>query len=187
MEALLNELPCQAGDSVRSSRYYPRHFTIFYRIRSNLKQHGFLATTRKVWSQFVTGTLAIGPQAVQQAKEDEDAGEVLDLQPGEMVEVKSEEDIRRTLDATGKNRGLGFMPEMWEYCGQRARVFRRVEKICVESAHRTVRTIKHTVILEGAICKGGGIDCDRSCFYFWRECWLKRVPSSSTSPGVGSK
>lgn len=111
--------------------------------------------------------------------ENDSIREVLDLQPGEWVEIKSEDEIRRTLDATGKNRGLGFMPEMWPYCGQRGRVLKRVEKICLEEASRTVRAMKNTVILEGLFCQGNGIGCDRACFYFWRECWLKRVPSSS--------
>ena len=100
----------------------------------------------------------------------------LRLQAGEVVEVKSEAEIRLTLDANGKHRNLGFMPEMWEYCGRQLRVLKRVEKICLENEPRTVRRLENTVILEGAFCKGSGIGCDRACFYFWRECWLKRAP-----------
>jgi len=100
----------------------------------------------------------------------------LNLQPGELVEVRSEKEIFATLDHEGKLRGLNFIPEMRKYCGKRFRVFKRLEKIILETTGelRTVRT--PTVFLKGAICDGsahGG--CDRSCFIFWREAWLKRV------------
>jgi len=183
----VSEVDCQTGELLRSSKKYPRLFTRFYQLRSNIKEHGFLGTSRKAWSKFVSGTEAIGAQPIGQLRENENGNQVLGLQPGEVVEVKAEEEIRRTLDAAGKHRGLGFMPEMWEYCGQRRQVFKRVEKICLEDAPRTVRAMKHTVLLEGAVCKGGGIGCDRACFYFWRECWLRRVPSLPVSPGSDAR
>jgi hypothetical protein len=102
--------------------------------------------------------------------------EVKDLQPGEWVEVKSREEILATLDANGKHRGLRFVPEMFEYCGQSFKVLKRVEKICIENTP-DVRKLKNTVLLEGGLCQGGGIGCDRSCFHFWREIWLRRIPS----------
>jgi hypothetical protein len=175
----VNHIDCQIGDLVSSTKKYPRLFTMFYQLRSNLKEHGFLATSQKAWGKlFSSGTAVMGPQSVEHPEEYDSAAESLGLQPGDIVEVKSEEEIRRTLDSTGKNRGLGFMPEMWEYCGQRGRVFKRVEKVCLELQPRTVRAMKNTVILEGAFCKGSGIGCDRACFYFWREIWLRRVSSS---------
>jgi hypothetical protein len=172
----LEGVDCQATDLIGPSKSYPRLLTMFHQLRSNLAENGLLGTSRKAWSKLVSGGTANGPQLVTEPVEKDDAVEVLTLQPGEVVEVKSEDEIRRTLDAVGKNRGLGFMPEMWDYCGQRGRVFKRVEKICLENIPRTVRKMKNTVILEGAVCKGSGIGCDRACFYFWRECWLKRVP-----------
>jgi hypothetical protein len=182
----VNHIDCQIGDLITSTKKYPRLFTMFYQLRSNLKEHGFLATSHKAWGKlFSSGTAVIGPQSVDQPVEGRlSAEDVLGLQPGEIIEVKSAEEIRRTLDATDKNRGLGFMPEMWEYCGQRGRVFKRVEKVCLEHAPRTVRAMKNTVILEGAFCKGSGIGCDRACFYFWRECWLRRVSSSDIGAGA---
>ena len=175
----MDTFDCQIADLVRSSKKYPRLLTRLYQLRCNLQTHGLLGTSRKLWSKFVTDQVTIDPRPVAQRMENGSAVEVLGLQPGELVEIKSEEEIRRTLDAIGKNRGLGFMPEMWPYCGQQGRVLKRVEKICLEEASRTVRSMKDTVILEGLFCQGNGIGCDRACFYFWRECWLKRVPSSS--------
>lgn len=100
---------------------------------------------------------------------------ILALQPGDWVEVKSEEAIRRALDDTGRTRGLGFMPSMSRYCGTQLRVYKRVETIVLEGTGQT-RRLKDTVLLEGAICDGEGFVCDRSCFYFWKEAWLTRVP-----------
>lgn len=57
---------------------------------------------------------------------------VLNLQPGELVEVKSRGEIEATLGADGKNRGLGLAPEMAAYCGRRLRVASRVDQIIVE-------------------------------------------------------
>jgi hypothetical protein len=173
---------CQTADLVRASKRYPRLFTRLYQLRFNLRQHGLLGTFRKMWAKFVTAEAATDPRRVVKPMENDGASAPLGLQPGELVEIKSEEEIRRSLDATGKNRGLGFMPEMWPYCGQQGRVLRRVEKICLEESSRTVRAMKDTVILDGLFCQGNGIGCDRACFYFWREEWLRRVPSSSIQP-----
>ena len=101
----------------------------------------------------------------------------LNLKPGEMVEVLSEKDILSTLDEKGKLKGVAFMPEMKEFCGKRFKVLKRVEKIRVESSGE-IRKIKNpTVFLEGVICDGKiSGPCDRACFCWWREAWLKRVP-----------
>jgi len=101
--------------------------------------------------------------------------EVLNLKPGEIVEVKSKEEILKTLDFKGRNRGLQFMPEMLKYCGKRFKVLKRVDKMVV-SVSGQMRLIPNTVILEGAYCDGkahGG--CQRTCFCLWREIWLRRV------------
>jgi hypothetical protein len=59
--------------------------------------------------------------------------EKLGLRPGEYVEVKSEEEIRATLDQDGGHRGLVLIPEMFEYCGKRLKVYKRVERIILRS------------------------------------------------------
>jgi hypothetical protein len=173
----VDEFYCQTSDLLSPSRKYPRIFTMVYQLRSNLKQHGVLKTIQKARSKLFSTGAPVGPQLALPAVGKEDYSQVLRLQAGELVEVKSREEISRTLDNTGKNRGLGFMPEMWEYCGEQLRVLKKVEKICLENTARTVRKVENTVILDGAYCKGSGIGCDRACFYFWRECWLKRVSS----------
>lgn len=100
----------------------------------------------------------------------------MNLRPGEWVEVCSLKEIFATLDAEGKNMGLSFIREMERLCGRRFKVYKRLTKIILEATGE-MRTIRApTVLLEGAICDGefhGG--CTRSCFFFWREVWLKRV------------
>ena len=99
----------------------------------------------------------------------------LNLQPGELVEVLSEDEIRSTLDSNGKLKGLAFMPEMKKYCEKRFKVYKRLEKIVLETTGE-MRNIKNTVLLVGVICDGSAhFGCDRSCFCFWREAWLRRV------------
>lgn len=177
----VDEFYCQTSDLIGPSRKYPRVFTMVYQLRNNLRQHGLLKTSKKAWSKLFSSSAVVGPQLALPAVGKEDYSHVLRLQPGEWVEVKSREEINQTLDPTGKTRGLGFMPEMWDYCGVRLRVLKKVEKICLENTARTVRRLENTVILDGAYCKGSGIGCDRACFYFWRECWLKRVPFPTDS------
>ncbi len=103
--------------------------------------------------------------------------EVLNLQPGERVRVKSESEILAMLDSCGKSKGLAWIPCMSQYCGKEYRVYKRVEKIILESTGE-IRKARNTVLLEGVICDGL-YGCDRSCFPFWREVWLERVPAGN--------
>lgn len=99
----------------------------------------------------------------------------LNLQPGDLVRVKSLERIRETLDAEGKHQKLLFAPAMAEYCGEEMRVQKRVERIVLEASPRQ-RAIKDTVLLEGATCDGLCHRlCPRQALLFWRECWLEKV------------
>jgi hypothetical protein len=100
----------------------------------------------------------------------------MNLQPGDWVEVRSVKEIFATLDSQGKLKGLRFNPEMTKFCGKRFRVFKRLDKIILESTGELRRVRTPTVLLEDVFCDGqahGG--CDRSCFCFWREAWVKRV------------
>jgi len=102
--------------------------------------------------------------------------EVLNLQPGELVEIKSKEEILQTLDKTGHNRGLRFDVEELRYCGTQARVLRRVNWIVDENTGKMLRLPNDCVILDGVICPGDYHQyCPRSIYPFWREIWLRRV------------
>jgi len=90
--------------------------------------------------------------------------------------VRLVKEIFATLDSQGKLRGLRFTPELEKFCGKRLKVYKRLEKIILEATGELRRIRTPTVLLEGVFCDGeahGG--CDRSCFCYWREAWLRRV------------
>ena len=49
---------------------------------------------------------------------------------GDWVEVRTKEEILRTLDKKGQLDGLPFMPQMFNYCGKRFQVYKRAHKTC---------------------------------------------------------
>lgn len=99
-----------------------------------------------------------------------------DLQPGELVRVKPKRDIVKTLNGDLLNRGLGFDVEMTRFCGQTARVHRRVEKIIDEKTGRMLHMRNPCIVLEGVVCEGAySVNCPRSIYAYWRELWLERV------------
>jgi hypothetical protein len=106
----------------------------------------------------------------------------LGLQPGELVEVRSREEITRTLDASGRHSGLTFNDEMAQHCGKQFRVRRRVTRIIDEGSGRMIQFKKNVCIaLEGVVCTGDRTNrlwfCRRDLYPFWREAWLRRVES----------
>lgn len=114
------------------------------------------------------------------------APRVLNLRPGEWVEVGEADAILRTLDDAGCVDGLPFMPEMLRYCGQRLRVFRRADKTCDTIVDYTSRRMMHAVHLEGLRCDGGHHGgCQAGCLLFWKEVWLRRA--TGDSPGGGGE
>jgi hypothetical protein len=100
----------------------------------------------------------------------------LGLNVGDYVEVRSAKEIYATLDQYGKFKGLAFTPEMVKFCGKRFKVYKRLENIILESTGELRRIKSPTVLLEGVFCDGEAHGkCDRSCFCFWREAWLRRT------------
>ena len=96
---------------------------------------------------------------------------------GELVEVRSCDEILATLDEHGRCQGLPFMPEMFQFCGQRFRVRAVAHKTC-ETARETWqgRRMQTTVHLADLRCDGsahGG--CEAACSLFWKDAWLKPV------------
>jgi hypothetical protein len=102
--------------------------------------------------------------------------EVLDLRPGELVEVRSKEEIFQTLDTKDRNRGMTFDTEMLKYCGKRARVLRRVERILDEKTGKMLHLKGDCIVLDGVTCTGDYNQyCPRSIYPYWREIWLRRI------------
>jgi hypothetical protein len=98
-----------------------------------------------------------------------------DLLVGDLVEVKSWDEIRLTLDQNGGLDELPFMPEMRQFCGQRAYVFRCMHRLFDYRKSRRMRHMDGAVLLVGAVCDGahhGG--CDATCHLIWKASWLRR-------------
>lgn len=107
--------------------------------------------------------------------------ETLNLQPGELVRVKSKEEIVKTLDTHNANRGMSFDGEMVRYCGREARVLRRVEQIIDEKSGRMLHLKTPCVVLESVTCTGRyHRQCPRAIYPYWREIWLERVDEPSS-------
>jgi len=108
--------------------------------------------------------------------------ERLDLEPGELVEVRSKDEIMATLDKSQRNRGLWFDSEMLPYCGGIYRVLRRVHRIIDEKTGKMVNMKNPCVVLEGVVCKSDFHRlCPRSIYPYWRENWLKRAVDISVA------
>ena len=98
------------------------------------------------------------------------------LEAGDLVRVRSREEIEATLDHWGSLKGCGFLDEMTAFCGSTQRILKRVERFIDERDFR-VKRASGVVLLEGLTCSGTGTTgrCDRACFFFWREEWLERT------------
>jgi hypothetical protein len=97
------------------------------------------------------------------------------LRVGDWVEVRSKEEILSTLDKSGCMEGLPFMPQMFEYCGLRFRVYKRAHKTCDTVNKTGGRRLSRAVHLE-LRCDGeayGG--CQAACLLFWKVSWLRRI------------
>src|SRR2546425_7542236 len=95
---------------------------------------------------------------------------------GDWVEVRSKEEILRTLDKRGELDNLPFMPEMLEFCGKRLRVASSAHKSCDTVTPAGGLRLDDAVHLEGVRCNGAAHDgCAAGCLTFWRGAWLKRV------------
>ncbi len=104
----------------------------------------------------------------------------LKLRAGDWVEVRSKEEILRTLDRGGRLDGMPFMPEMFEFCGRKFQVQKRAHKSC-DPDYRS-RRIERAVHLETR-CDGqahGG--CQAGCTFFWKEAWLRPASRNGNSP-----
>jgi hypothetical protein len=134
----------------------------------------FWRMRRKLLGEYAHGTCKSTP------------AQSLNLQSGELIEVKPMESINQTLDETGYNRGLLFFPDMGSLCGRQQRVERRIEKIIVDGTGE-MRQLHNTVYLENSHCGclyalGG---CPRGEFSYWREIWLRRSPGRNYGEVTG--
>ncbi|MDH7513868.1 MAG: hypothetical protein QHH14_13055 [Clostridiales bacterium] len=137
---------------------------------------------KDLWHIQAMGLINFMKRKQQKYRRDFSSFDTFDLKPGDMVEVRSEKEIFATLDKHDKHKGLQFTKEMSKFCGRRFRVEKKVEKILIETTGELREFKIPTVILKGVICDGSSHgDCDRSCFCFWREIWLKKIDGAEES------
>jgi hypothetical protein len=136
-----------------------------------------------VWMWWKTHTKLIGQHAC--GTKEKTPTEFLGLQPGEMVEVKSLQEIIATLNKNGHNRGLHFSADQRPFCGGRYRVRSRADNFIAEGTGE-MKHFRNTVILEDVLCDSacfafGG--CYRADLLYWREIWLRRVEAQPSIAG----
>ena len=111
----------------------------------------------------------------------------LNLQPGELVRVKSQDEILQTVNTANKNRGLHWDAELVPYCGGMYRVLKRVTKIIDEKSGRMQEMKTPAIILDSVTCgarySACRMFCPRGTYAYWREIWLERVEPPSGVPG----
>ena len=98
---------------------------------------------------------------------------------GELVRIRSADEIAATLEEDGQLDGLPFMPEMTPYCGATLRVRSSAHKTCYVGR---LRRMDATVHLEGLRCDGsahGG--CQSRCPFYWKDAWLE---PAAEGPGL---
>ena len=92
---------------------------------------------------------------------------------GNLVKIRSKEEILATLDQDGCLEGMPFMPEMLQFCGKQFRVGAVAHKTCDTVRGTGGRRLQHAVHLDGVRCLGsahGG--CQAACNLFWKDAWL---------------
>jgi len=102
----------------------------------------------------------------------------LDLQPGELVKIKSHGEILDTVNLNLMNRGMGFHPELVPFCGKTFPVKYRVRKVINERTGHLMELKNPCIVLEGIHCGGyftKPLFCTKDAFPWWREIWLERV------------
>ena len=101
---------------------------------------------------------------------------VIPFTKGDLVRVRSCEEIQATLDPFKELRGCAFLPDMYQYCGTQQRVLRSMRYFLDERDYK-LKKARGVVLLENVICNGTPTfgECDRCCFLFWREEWLEKI------------
>lgn len=133
------------------------------------------------------GPISIKARLLNKLRPRPSVSEPLGLAVGDWVRVKSEREIRRTLDERGRTRGLWFDREMRSYCGGIYQVKAQIDRIIDERTGGMIEIKTDAFVLDGVVCTGDCSPsrwlCPREITPYWREAWLTRVdPPSWTTP-----
>lgn len=121
------------------------------------------------WYARIRGQVTKPPQPVVHTSS-------MNLYAGDLVRVRSLDEIEATLNHWRQLKGCSFAPEMEPYCDTVQKVLKPVLQF-VDERDLKIKKTKGLVLLEGITCQGVSTigPCDRNCFYFWREEWLEKI------------
>lgn len=103
---------------------------------------------------------------------------VLNIQPGELVRIRTKREIEETLNSQFKNRGLWFDKEMTRFCGGTYKVRARVDRQIDERTGKMVTINTPCITLEGVTATGEYFEfAPLDERIYWREIWLERLES----------
>ena len=115
----------------------------------------------------------------------------LNLQPGELVRVKSHEEILNTVDYSNRNRGMFWDAELVPYCGGTFRVLKRVTRLIDEKTAKMLEMKNPCLVLDTVVCQARyspcRMLCPKSMYPYWREIWLERVEEKDAAPAENTK
>lgn len=102
--------------------------------------------------------------------------QVQSLKSGDLVRVRSKEEIESTLNHVGQLKGCSFMDVMTPYCGTTQHVLKPMERF-VDERDLRVKKCTGLILLDEVMCQGTTQfgRCDRSCLMFWRQEWLEKI------------
>lgn len=171
---------CQSTELSKATCHLSRGqlvFKCFVEVRTRSRRFFEMArlVLVPVWRHFVVEKFQ-RPLAVGSLKQTPVVS--LALQPGEIVRIKPEVEIVKTLDSRARNRGLRCDRGMRTFCGGEYRVRSRLDRMISETTGE-MREVQCTVMLEGlkCICEWTHVGgCPREDYMYWREAWLDRVP-----------
>ncbi|HTF61842.1 MAG TPA: hypothetical protein VK638_03925 [Edaphobacter sp.] len=108
---------------------------------------------------------------------------MLNLQPGELVRIKSHKEILETVDMDNKNRGMYWDAELVPYCGKTYPVLSRVKRLIDERTSKMIEMKTPCIVLESVVCQARYSQCRMFCpremYPYWREIWLEQVDSDN--------
>ncbi len=166
---------CQATEIARATRPGPSSLNPWQYLRLLRVRTYTVAQLAALFGQIISGKLTRMIHALRPPRlvPDHPPACAHALQPGQWVEVKTRNEILRTLDHKGTLRGLGFTDDMFAFCGRKMKVSRRADVIISEETGK-LRPLRDTVFLEGSICERHR-GCSRAMPLMWREAWLRPV------------
>ncbi len=170
---------CQMTEVARATTQLawgdPRHY-LRDLIRGNVRPAPFLegvAIALFKWVQRKRG--GVGSPVWNNTGRTTSPHQSLDLQPGELVRVRTKREIAETLTGLQRNRGLVFDAELVRFCGGKYRVAARVERVINEKSGKLMTITNPCIILEGVTATGEYLAfCPQNESIFWREIWLER-------------